>query len=215
MNKQKLLLSLTAAILALILLLCGCQSGEEKKDALPIPIRTTVEASDNSFGARYSFTLGKISKDIGRNLGSLRIELKEENWETLSVGLIDDNGVKYTSYCNHTDSVSFIAAVEDESGKVMNFGCGCGSEQLSDSAYRSSFLRLAALIAVQTGGYSDDSTAFFMGLFQDLLDSEEEALSYGETLYFKSIDEKTTVLMTAPCSEQVMIDKQYKNYSGK
>lgn len=195
------------------LLLGGCQqsaAGSGKKTTEPS--QKTIERSNNSFGARYNFTLGNISKEISKDIENMGIVLNNTDWETLSAGLVDDNGVKYGSYCNRDGKVTFTAAVEDESGKVMNIGCGCHTAQLEDEAYRNSFIRLATTIALNAGGYDDDQLSFFMVLFRTLLDGKDDTLYYSGSLYFKSVDDKTTVLMVAPCDDKYISENNYKEY---
>lgn len=211
MNRHKL--RVIAALLVLLTLLCGCQNTSQQEESkAPTPVQETIERSDNSFGARYRFTLGSITKEMTEDFKSLNLSLSNANWTTLSVGLVDDNGVQYSSYCNRIGAVTLTAAVESESGKVMNIGCGCQTEQLKDSAYRLSFLRLAATIAVHAGGYGEDDLNYFLGIYKTLADEDEDTLRYESSLYIKSVDDSTTVLMTMPCSESILRKNQYIKY---
>lgn len=214
MNKRQILSLTIALITAISLLLGACQESETKVEkTAPEPSKKTIERSENSFGARYNFTLGQISREIAPDAEKIGIELNNGDWEVLSDGLVDDNGVKYTSYCNKKGKVTFTAAVENESGKVMNIGCGCDTKQLSNAAYRSSFIRLSALIAIHAGGYNSDDLSFFMIFFKTLIEGLDETFYYQGSLYFKSVDKITTVLMVAPCDDKYTSINSYKEYT--
>ena len=215
MNKKTQIFRLTVVLIMLFaLILTGCQSDEtQSKKKSPTPSEKTIERSENSFGARYNYTLGEISNAIAEDAGSMNLELKNADWKTISAGLVDDNGVNYSSYCNREGKVTFTAAVEDESGKVMNIGCGCQTSQLDNTAYRSSFVRLAATIAVNAGGYDKNDLGYFMLLFKALLNDSNDTLYYEGSLYFKSVDNETTVLMVAPCDDKYLSEHEYAVYN--
>lgn len=209
MNNRILSLLLAAAMLCAAF--CGCQSKEEE-DAPPVPSGLTAEDSDNSFGARYYFQLNSICKRIAPDLKDLGIELNRKDWETVSAELADDRGVGYSSLCNRKNDVTFAAAVENDSGKVMNFGCGCRSEKLKNKAFRDRFVSIAAISAQYTGGYEKKDRDFLSGIFNRLLNGDDDILVYKGTLYIKSVDDETTVLITAPCDDAIIREKEYKEY---
>ena len=188
-----------ALLLILALLLSGC--GDSNTQLLPM--RTTIEKSENSYGARYIFTLQEFSRQLTGIIDDSDLKLKEDQWESITDDLVDDNGVRYSSYCYRAGSVTFTVAAENESGKLMNIGCGCDSTLLEDASFRNSYIRLCAALAQYAGGYEDNSVDFFVNIYITLLDGDNDTLSYGESLYIKSIDDTTTVLMTAPCSDDI------------
>ena len=196
-----------AALLLIPVMLVGC--GKDAAAKLPEPSTDTIEASENSFGARYRFTLDKFTEEIADDLEELNLTPFQRKWETLSEGLVDNNGVYYTSCCNRVKGITFTAAVEDQSKKVMNIGCGCESEKLEDKAFCEKFIRLAAQIAVHSGGFKQNDIEGLNSIFTKLMDGSEDILCLGELLFIKSIDEETTVLMTAPCSPEVIKKNQY------
>lgn len=196
-----------AALLLIPALLAGC--GKDAAAKLPEPSIDTIESSGNSFGARYRFTLEQFTEEIADDLEELNLTPFQRKWETLSEGLVDDNGVYYTSCCNRVKGITFTAAVEDQSKKVMNIGCGCESEKLEDKAFRDKFIRLAAQIAVHSGGFEQKDIEGLDGIFTKLTDGDEDILCLGELLFIKSVDDETTVLMTAPCSPEVIKENRY------
>ena len=209
MNKQRTIVRLEALLLITALLFGGCANPGDTGSESPTPSRTRTEDSENSFGSRYSFTIEEISKELSED--DLCKDYSDfSQWETISEGLVDDNGVCYSSCCIRADGVIFTAAVENDSRKVMNIGCGCQSDQLERFSFRLSFFCLAASIAVHAGGYDKDDAGYFIMLFTILLYGEEDTLCYGDSLYIKSVDRDTTVLMTAPCSQRIIREKHYK-----
>lgn len=204
MKRNKSFIGLTALITAILLILSGCQKNG------PLPVVEMIEASDNSFGARYTFDLATFTAITDSTLDSERISLKTDEWETISDKLVDDNGVKYSSFCQHTGGVTFTVAVENESGKVMNIGCGCESKQLEDDDFRDRFIRISAYTALAAGGYDEGELSFFIKVYNDLFDSDDEIVCHGGSLYIKSIDDAATVLMTAPCSEEIIEKNRYQ-----
>lgn len=196
-------LGLTALILAVCLMFCGCENKN------PLPKLDTIEASDNSFGARYAFTLDEFTEDAADELGE-DFELTKDGWEIISGELVDDNSIGYSSYCQHAGDFTFTVAVENESGKVMNIGCGCDSKRLEDTEFQDNFVALCARMAIIAGGYEDKQLDFFVGIFALLLNSDNEIVSHGESLYIKSVDDAATVLMTAPCSEDIIEKNHYQ-----
>lgn len=193
-----------------MLILCGC--GE--KDTMPTPAADTVEKSENSFGARYSFTLTEIDKELTEALNSLGAEYDQAKWEMLSNGLIDNNGVAYLSYTKTQKGITYAAAVENDSKKVMNIGCGCPSERLENVLYRERFLKLNAAIAGCAGGYEKSDRVYIEKIFDKLLTDHEDTLYYEGMLYIRSIDKGTTLLMTAPCSKMVVRKNEYREYTN-
>ena len=198
----------SALILTAAILLCSCQDHPTLK-----PVDTTTDESENSFGARCTFTLKEFTETSADAFEDLEISLKDDGWQTINVGLIDDNGVKYSSYYQHTGEITFTAAVEYDSQKVMNIGCGCETKKLEDPAFRKKLLKSAAVTAQTIGGYAANSTMFFEFVFSWLSDCDDDALYYGNSLLIKSVDQKTTVLMTAPCSEEVREKNRYRKIS--
>ena len=206
---SKRILCCIAVLLIITAFFSGC-SEDKQNTKLPELSKNTIEASPNSFGARYRFTLADFTQEIAGDMEDMNLSPFPKTWETLSVGLVDDNGVKYTSFCSRVKGITFTAAVENDSGKVMNIGCGCRSDKLEDDVFREKFIRLAATLAEHAGGFEEEELDGLTGIFMMLMNGEEDTLYYERTLYIKSIDEETTVLMTAPCSEKITEKNKYQ-----
>ena len=206
MNNKNIRAAFAATVLVVATLLGACG----KNTDYPPPIRSTIEESENSFGARYNFTLEEFTENIEEDMAQLDVALSVDGWKIINQGLIDDNGVKYSSYYNRAGDITFTAAVEDECGKVMNIGCGCESARLENKSFYNRFEKITSVTAQHAGGFSKSDLDFVMALFQMLIDSKENELYYEKTLYIKSIDSSTTVLMIAPCSDEIKEKNQYQ-----
>ena len=195
------LTAIIAAVLLAAFMLCSC--GEEAELIPPKPTEITSEASDNSAGLRFAFTLKELSKKLDAAVRNLNGDTEEKpaeigEWEIINKGLADDNGVMYTSYRNQKRAGTLTAAVEDKSGRLMNVGCGCDKSKLGSSDDRESYITLTALLAQQAGGFAEGDLAFLKKLIADLLDGGDESLYYEKTVYTKSEDKTATVIIMTP-----------------
>lgn len=204
MNKTGL--GITAILLAAALALGGCsdKKSDDYYDNLLQSSGVTIEEADNSIGARYTFTLGELADIIN---GAVKhhdagVGLSQDGWALMSGDLVDDSGTAYSSYYYRADSITFTAAVEDESRKIMNIGIGCPTKKLDEREYRDSIILLGALIATSAGGYGEDGTPFIKGIFETLTQGDKTSLYYQDTAYIKSVDDSTTVLMISPTTNK-------------
>ena len=195
MNKKKRL-PVLILVCAILLSACGAAKG-------PQPSEQTGEYAENSVGRRFNFTLQELNDRIDSTLSALSDVADKSvtagEWEVLEQGLTDNSGVKYTSYCVHRNRFTLTAAVEDDSKKVMNVGCGCRQELLEEQAGRRGFLTLSAVLAEQAGGFADADIPFLRGLIAALLDGEEDELYYEGLLCSRSEDRDTVVVILSPC----------------
>lgn len=203
MKRKSFYIGQIALILTICMIFCGCENKN------PLPKQDTIEGSDNSFGARYTFTLETFTAMAAKAFDAEDFLLKKDGWKPITDDLVDDNGVKYSSYYQRAGEITFTVAVEADNGKVMNIGCGCETKRLGDEDFRDSFVRICARTAIAAGGYEDRQLDFFVGIFNDLLDGDDEIVSHGESLYIISVDDAATVLMTAPCSEDIIEKNHY------
>ena len=196
MNKRVFLLALLLTA-ALLLGACGDHAH---------PVQNTVEYARNRVGWRFSYTLDELTARMNRTIEDRNKDAKEpiaalSDWEILASGMADDSGTRYTTYSMTRNDGTLTAAVEDESRKLMNVGCGCLIRQLDDRAEKESFLTLAAILAVQAGGYSDSDIPFLQKLIKGLLEGEEDVLYYEGVLYSESRDDYTVVVILSPQSD--------------
>lgn len=195
----------------------------------PVPVTLTYEESENNLGARYTFTLKEFNNMLNsacKNLGTSEVEefFDFSNWCVMSDNLTDDNGIKYSSYYYATDTLTISAAVENESGKVMNLGCGTSYEDFAKAQadYQYTVMLTSAIIAMVAGGYTEKDLEFLYCIYFDSAKNNEK-FYYHNGVYMmnisKSMDEEGSALlfMTSPCQEDIKGEWEltdYRNYDG-
>lgn len=200
-----------AAALMLVLAviwLAGC--GNKVVYASPlIPQKTTVESAQNANGARFVFSLEEFTKRFNRTLASLnpgdkKSQLDPQKWETLSEQTVDDNGVNYGSYFYVSDTVTFTAAAESESGLLFNIGCGCPYQAAKDgdNEYHESVILTAALAVVTAGGYGIEDTDRIYGILEDMCRGDETASAEIPGLSIEITDDTALFILSA-CADKV------------
>lgn len=199
MNKP---LKRIAAVLVILLAAGAMVSCEKEPDAVPrYPSRVAAESADNSAGARFILTLEELDsllesefKALGRRGNELD---PKKGWSVLMDGLVDDNGVGYTSYVRQMKDAVLTAAVENDSKKLINVGCGCSPGALSDER-RDSFVTITAVLAGCVGGYRESDLAFLKKMTEDFLNKKESPLHYEGLLFTRSEDEESIVVILSP-----------------
>lgn len=221
----------------LIMSMCACGAKDAESDniiveetqaqTLPTPTTVTYEQSDNKLGARYIFTLEEFNTML--NLASKQLQGDSEsnkeafdfdNWEIISKKLKDDNGVEYSSYYYATDTLTITAAVENESKKVMNLGCGTTYNEFvsGDVEFQNTVMITSAIIAMVAGGYEQDALQFLYNIFYDSAKNSEQ-FYYENSVYMMNLssnDEsnQTVVLfMTSPCQDKILSEWGLTNYA--
>ncbi len=190
----------------------------------PVPTTLTFEESENNLGARYNFTLKEFNtmlNDACENLGTNDIDefFDYSHWTVMSDNLTDDNGIKYSSYYYATDTLTISAAVENESGKVMNLGCGTSYEEFAsaDADYQYTVMLTSAIIAMVAGGYTENDLEFLYCIYFDSAKNSEK-FYYHNGVYMmnisKSKDEEGSALlfMTSPCQEEIKTSWELTDY---
>lgn len=239
--KKLISLLLTFSIVLLsfcsLCVLSSCNDNESKKDSTQStkstepstvsreytkPKQTLWESSDNSLGARYVFTLDEINQMLNDALVDMGAEKDTEEfenskWQKLSEKLTDDNGVKYDTYYFDNGDIAYTCAVENESKKVMNLGCGCSFEKFNDknSDYQHSVILMSSLIACVAGGYETKDIDFMYNLFVDTINSNK-AVYYNNALYKAQYDTKedsSVLFMVSPATDAVLTLENTVEYS--
>lgn len=230
---MKKIISLILIVL-FVFSLCSCGNNSEEttateetkteiKNEYPNPSEKTWEKSGNNIGARYIFSLKEFTEKLNSALnkmnGDEKVKFDFSNWKILSEGLTDDNGVLYDSYYYETDTIGYTCAVEKDSKKVMNIGCGCSYKMFTDTEndYQYSVLIMSALIACVAGGYSVDDLEFMYNLFLDVTNNET-AIYFKNGVYLVNYDNKedSSVLFIVSCADDSIKTKwnlvDYENY---
>lgn len=227
----------------MVMSLCACNKETSQKGIMtdssadevpltvkyPAPTNLTYEESDNNLGARYVFTLEEFNAMLNtacEDLGTTDIEqyFDFSNWQVMSDNLTDNNGIKYSSYYYSTDTLTITAAVENESGKVMNLGCGTSYDEFAnaDADYQYTVMLTSAIIAMVAGGYTENDIEFLYCIFFDSAKFNEQFI-YHNNIYMMNISKSegeegsALLFMTSPCKDEIEIEWEltdYKNYNG-
>ncbi|MBR2715803.1 MAG: hypothetical protein IKB73_06345 [Ruminococcus sp.] len=226
--------------LIMVLSLCACNKVSSDKTVInaeneaevsakkldfPAPTKLMWEKSENNLGARYIFTLEEFNEKLNSASAKLaKSEVKEhfdfKNWVKMADNLVDDNGIKYSSYYYATDTLTITAAVENESGKVMNLGCGTSYSQFveADAEYQYTIMLTAAIISMVAGGYEEDALEFLYYIFFDSAKSEK-GFFYNNGVYMMNLskaegEEGSVVLfMTSPCKDEILTEWELIDYT--
>ncbi len=191
--------------------------------SLPVAKTLTHEESKNNLGARYTFTLKEFNtmlNSASENLGSDAQSFDFDNWQIMSDELEDDNGIMYSSYYYPTDTLTITAAVESESGKVMNLGCGATYEEFveADADYQYTVMLTAAIIAMVAGGYTEDDLEFLYYIFYDSAKHNEQFF-YNNSVYMmnlskaEGVEGSAVLFMTSPCKDEVLDEWELTDYA--
>lgn len=195
----------------------------------PVPDTLTYEESDNKLGMRYVFTLSEFNDMLNAACDELSKENEIEyfdidNWQLMSDNLTDDNNIRYSSYYYSTDTLTLTAAVENDSNKVMNLGCGTSYTEFanSDADYQYTVMLTSAIMAMVAGGYSEEDLEFLYCMFFDSAKNSEQFF-YHNGVYMMNIskaegDENAAVLfMMSACDDSIIEEWEltdYKDYNG-
>lgn len=198
---MKKLRACTAALLALITVLCfaGCGSDESSNnikniekpktaatsDEASAAARTdAVEGSSNVNGKRFNLTLREFTADY--NNVKARRKKNERiffgNWKKNDTATKDDNGVDIQYWYYDDDNVSFTATVEVASKKLVNIGCGTTMSRFmgmeGDKKNSDIILNKAALMAEVACGFPDGSESVLQDIFFKTATENEDSLWY-------------------------------------
>ncbi|MBQ4128625.1 MAG: hypothetical protein IJD68_02505 [Ruminococcus sp.] len=201
------------------------QESTENESIYPSPTSVTWEKSENNLGARYIFTLEEFTDMLNERcegLGETETTqfFEMDNWKKMSETLVDDNGIEYTSYYYATDALTITAAVENESEKVLNLGCGTAYTEFvnSDADYQYTVMLTSAILAMVAGGYEDDDLEFLYYIFFDSAKTDT-AFFYNNSVYMLNLSkekgEKDAALlfMISPCKDEILEEWELTDYS--
>ena len=220
-----------------VLSLTACKNDVENKEDIqestqeisttlyPSPRSVTWEKSENNLGARYTFTLEEFTKmlnDRCEKLGESGVSqfFEFENWEKMSDTLLDDTGIEYTSYYYSTDVLTLTAAVENESGKVMNLGCGTSYNDFvnGDAEFQYTVMLTSAILAMTAGDYSDESLELLYYIFFDSAKNDVQFF-YNNSVYMMNMSKEegeegaALLFMMSPCKDEILDEWELTDYS--
>ncbi len=201
-----------AALLLTALLLAACGRG------YPRPSEVTQEPSPGHVCLRFTFTLPQFCERTQAALSALddadAPTVKTEDWQVVAEGLVDDSGMKYTSCCNRQKRMTFTAAVEDDSQKLINVGCGCYATLLDREEHREDFIRAAAAAAQAAGGFTDSDRSFLEELIGELIGGGEDELYYEGVRYTASRDGGSVMVILSPCTAEQAASDGIKSFGS-
>ena len=216
MNKPLRIL-VAAVALGMILTAVILSSCSEDPDIPHFPSYVTAEDAENSAGMRFVISFGELDELLEKEI--IRLNKKGINlsadgeWNILTEGLVDDNGVGYTSYVKQMKDAVMTAAVENESGKLINVGCGCSSDVLRDNR-KENFVTMTATLAACVGGYEWNDVDFLKKLTEICLNEKDSALYYERMLFTRSEDEASTVVILSPSDMKTAKEKNATIYEN-
>ena len=230
-------------VMLLAVSLCACNKETAKKSIMtdsskdqvaltvkyPVPSTLTYEDSESNLGARYVFTLSEFNDMLNLACSELSTSADTQyfdinNWKVMSDNLTDDNGIKYSSYYYNTDTLTITASLENESGKIMNLGCGTSYEEFAsaDEDYQYTVMLTSAIIAMVAGGYTQGDIEFLYCMFFDSAKYNEQFF-YHNNVYMMNISKtegeegSALLFMTSPCKDEIKTEwklTDYRNFDG-
>lgn len=224
-------------IALMVLSLCACSGSEEdvteneiveeqNVNSGPVAKTVTYEESKNNLGARYTFTLEEFNTMLNeecKSLGDATVSeyFELDNWQKMSDTLVDDNGIEYTSYYYATDVLTITAAVENESGKVMNLGCGSSYEEFANGSadFQYNIMFTSAILAMVAGGYDDDALEYLYYIFFDSA-KYDESFFYNNSVYMMNLSsandgtDAALLFMMSPCKDEILKEWELTDYSS-
>ena len=197
----------------------------QEADTVSLPVAKTLthESSDNNLGARYNFTLEEFNtmlNEASEKLGSDAQSFDFDNWQVMSDELEDDNGIVYSSYYYATDTLTITAAVESESQKVMNLGCGTTYEEFveADADFQYTVMLTSAIIAMVANGYDDSALEFLYYIFFDSAKYDKQFF-YNNCVYMmnlsktQGVEGSVVLFMTSPCKDEILDEWELVDYA--
>lgn len=167
-------------------------------EGYPYPNKVNWEESQNATGARFNLTLKEYTEQFNKmynSLGGGSEEIDYSKWQLMKKGQLDENGVAYDYYYYADDKAVLTATVEQQSGKLMNLGCGTTVSVFineNETTYQSVILAMTGIMACVAGGYSVDNVTFFADLYVDTISNSNNSFWYNNCIYLLNVEEGET-----------------------
>lgn len=186
-------ISLTLVIMAVML--TACSNEGVSQIAKPMGIATSDEVhpthspdavteSGNVNGMCYTATLQEFSSrynNIMMETGGTNY-LYTHNWKMQGEPEVDSKGVEYQLYYYNEELFTITAAVETESGCVMNVGCGTSMSnfvtQNKNTANSDIILHACAIMAAAVCGFNNGSLDVLQDIFYQTTFENTDSLWY-------------------------------------
>jgi hypothetical protein len=163
-----------------------------------------VEDSENVNGMHFTTSLSEFT----RQYNSIMMDsggtdyIYSENWTKSGDVQADTNGVKYQLYYYNAELFTITVAVETQTNKIMNVGCGTTMNTFvnQDQENSNQVLHACAIMAAAVGKFDDGSLDVLQDIFYHTIYSDTSSIWYEgcvfclETNVDKSDGEKSTML---------------------
>ncbi len=154
------------------------------------------ENSNNVNGKRYNINIEKFTdryNEIMFRCGGDEY-LNMENWQRLGKTKKDANGVEYDCYYYDIDNAELTVAVETDSHKIMNVGCGTTMSKYvsmdGENKYSEKILKMSAVMSAAVGGYASSDVELFTKIFNETTFENKSSLAYEKNIFNLTIDKK-------------------------
>ncbi len=225
-------------IICITIFLTACSSGEggltnvEKPEGLstsdevhPTQSPDAVEESENINGAHYTATLQEFTgryNSIMMDTGGTDY-LYRANWKKQGAVQEDNNGVEYQLYYYNEELFTITAAVEIESGKIMNVGCGTTMNtfvtQENDVNNSDTILHACAIEAAAVCGFNENSLDVLQDIFYRTTFENVDSLYYEGNVFCmdtnddnENSENNTMLFRIFPISEALKTEWQITDY---
>lgn len=154
------------------------------------------ENSNNVNGKRYNINIEKFTDRYNQIMFRCGGEdyLYMENWKRLGSTKKDANGVEYDCYYYDIDSAELTVAVEAESHKIMNVGCGTTMSKYvsinGENNVSEKILKISAVMSAAVGGYTSSDVELFTKIFNETTFENKSSLAYENNIFNLTIDKK-------------------------
>lgn len=161
----------------------------------PAQNANATEKSSNVNGMRYTITLDEFTEkynEIIEKTGNSEY-LNKENWQKAGEPEQDLNGVKYQNYYYNANKFNFTAAVETESKKLINVGCGTTMSIFvlheNNESFSNIILKKSAIMAAAVCGFPTNSLDILQDIFYRTTFENKESLWYEGNIFSLSMNE--------------------------
>lgn len=223
---KRLLAVLLTAVLIISFSSCGSTEKKLPKGATedeanyPKRVKENFVENDNETRMTYLFTLANYTTEFNtmyKKLGGDYKEFPYKNW----INRADEkrsNGKVYNYYYLKSKDVVLTATEEDESGRLINIGCGISVKNFNSSEkIKSRVMTICGVMAASAGGYRASDVNFFSNLFADTISRDDHSFWYDGCIYIydkeTSSDNTETILFrTMPADKSIKNDWNLQDY---
>ena len=178
------------------------EDGKSEEVSYPVGNPDNYTESDCDTGMRFTLTLHNYTDNFNavyNELGGNGEKFSYTKWKKTKK---DDE--KYEYFYLKSGNIVLTATVEKESLCLVNVGCGVSADIYGkNKKNRERVLRVSAICAIASGGYTADDLDFFSALFEKTEEDEEHSFWFNNSIYIYSESErdKTVLFRVMPATE--------------